>query len=62
MSLHGSEEVQGERSLMCLVNDMRKIAKQVLEGSLVRLSRCKALEAAVSRHGVERLTLVVAPA
>ncbi len=39
MSLRGLEKVRGEFSLMCLVHNVKKITKKVLEGSVSRFRR-----------------------
>jgi len=58
MSLRGSEKVRGEFSLMCLVHNVKKTVKRVLEGSLLWLHWCKASQAVLPGHRMEAMTLV----
>jgi transposase len=58
MSLRGSEKVRGEFSLMCLVHNVKKIVKRVLEGSLLWFRWRKASQVALSGHRMEERTLV----
>jgi hypothetical protein len=58
MSLRGLEKVRGEFLLMCLVNNVKKIVKRVLEESPLWFSRHKALQVALPGHRLEGMTLV----
>ena len=58
MSLRGSEKVRGEFSLMCLIHNVKKTVKRVLEGSLLWLHWCKASQAVLPGHRMEAMTLV----
>jgi transposase len=58
MSLRGLEKVRGEFSLMCLVHNVKKIAKQVREGSVPWFHWCKAPEVAQSKNGLQEMVLV----
>jgi hypothetical protein len=59
MSLRGSMKVRGEFLLMCLVHNVKKIVRRVLDGT-VRLpgKYNKLIEEAVFGNRQERLTLV----
>jgi transposase len=63
MDLRGSVKVRGEFSLMCLVHNVKKIVKRVLDGT-VRLpgKYNKLIEEAVWAYREEQLTLVGAEA
>jgi hypothetical protein len=58
LSLRGLEKVRGEFSLMCLVHNVKKITKRVLEGSLCYFSWRKAPEVAQSGNGSQETILV----
>jgi transposase len=58
MSLRGLEKVRGEFSLMCLVNNVKKIVKRVLEESPLWFSRHKALQVALAGLKLEDTALV----
>jgi hypothetical protein len=57
MSLRGLEKVRGEFSLMCLVHNIKKITKKVLEGSVSWIRR-KAPEVAQSGDWLQGTMLV----
>jgi hypothetical protein len=57
MSLRGFEKVRGEFSLMCLVHNIKKITKKVIEGSVSWIRR-KAAEAAQSGDWLQGMMLV----
>jgi hypothetical protein len=57
MSLRGLEKVRGEFSLMCLVHNVKKITKKVLEGS-VSWYKCKAPELAQSGDWLQEMMLI----
>jgi hypothetical protein len=59
MDLRGSVKVRGEFSLMCLVHNVKKIVKRVLDGqvSLPGKHR-KLIEEALSGYRVKQLILV----
>jgi hypothetical protein len=52
------KKVRGEFSLMCLVHNVKKIAKQVREGSVPWFHWCKAPEVAQSKNGLQEMVLV----
>ena len=59
MDLRGLEKVRGEFSLMCLVHNVKKIAKKVLEGTVHLPGKYgKPIEVAMLGYREERLTLV----
>ncbi len=59
MDLHGSVKVRGEFSLLCLVHNVKKIVKRVLEGTVSLPGKYDQLiEEAVPGYGEEQLTLV----
>ncbi len=59
MDLRGSVEVRGEFLLMCLVHNVKKIVRKMLEGT-VRLPEkySRLMEEAIPGCKEERLTLV----
>jgi transposase len=57
MSLRGLEKVRGEFSLMCLVHNVKKITKRVLEGSLLWFSWHKASQMTLPARRLEEMTL-----
>jgi transposase len=57
MSLRGLEKVRGEFSLMCLVHNVKKIVKRVLEGSLLRFRWSKAPQLARSGEWLQEMML-----
>jgi len=59
MDLRGSVKVRGEFSLMCLVHNVRKIVKKVLDGAVSLPGEYhKLMEEAMPGYGEEQLTLV----
>ena len=59
MDLHGSVKVRGEFSLLCVVHNVKKIVKRVLEGTVSLPGKYDQLiEEAVPGYGEEQLTLV----
>jgi len=59
MDLRGSVKVRGEFSLMCLVHNVKKIVKRVLDGTVSLPGKYnKLIEDAVLRYREEQLTLV----
>ena len=59
MSLRGSVKVRGEFSLMCLVHDVKKIVKKVLEGTVSLPGKYgKLIKEAIPRYREEQLILV----
>ncbi len=59
MSLRGLVKVRGEFSLMCLVHNVKKIVKKVLEGAVSLPGKYgKLVEEAIPRYRQEQLTLV----
>jgi transposase len=59
MNLRGSEKVRGEFSLLCLVHNVKKIVKRVLDGTVSLPGKYdKLIEEAVMGYGEEQLTLV----
>jgi transposase len=59
MSLRGSVKVRGEFLLMCLVHNVKKIVKKVLQGTLSLPGKySKLIEETMPRYGAELLTLV----
>jgi transposase len=61
MDLRGSVKVRGEFSLMCLVHNVKKIVKRVLDGTVSLPGKYnKLIEEAVLGYREERLTLVEA--
>jgi transposase len=57
MSLRGLEKARGEFSLMCLVHNVKKIVKRVLEGFLPCFRCGKASHVALSGHTIEEMAL-----
>jgi len=57
MSLRGLEKARGEFSLMCLVHNVKKIVKRVLEGFLPWFRCGKASHVALSRRTMEEMAL-----
>jgi hypothetical protein len=57
MSLRGVEKVRGEFLLMCLVHNVKKIARRVLEGSLLWFGWHKASQIALSGLKLEDTAL-----
>jgi transposase len=58
MSLRGVEKVRAEFLLMCLVHNVKKIARRVLEGSLLWFGWHKASQVALSGYKLEDMALV----
>jgi transposase len=58
MSLRGVEKVRGEFLLMCLVHNVKKIARRVLEGSLLWFGSHKTSQVDLLRYGMKGMTLV----
>jgi len=59
MNLRGSVKVRGEFSLMCLVHNVKKIVKRVLDGTVSLPGKYnKLIEEAVRAYREEQLTLV----
>gem|GEM_PF-2480336 len=59
MDLRGSVKVRGEFSLLCLVHNVKKITKRVLEGTVSLSGKYdQPIEEAVPGYGEEQLTLV----
>ena len=59
MDLRGSVKVRGEFSLMCLVHNVKKIVKRVLDGTVSLPGKYdKLIEEAVLAHREKQLTLV----
>ncbi len=59
MDLRGSVKVRGEFSLMCLVHNVKKIVKKVLEGTVSLPGKySKLIEEAIPRYRQEQLALV----
>jgi hypothetical protein len=59
MNLRGLVKVQGEFSLMCLVHNVKKIVKKVLDGTVSLLGRySKLIEESTLGYREEQLTLV----
>lgn len=59
MSLRGSVKVRAEFSLMCLVHNLKKIVKKVLEGTVSLPGKySKLIEEAVGAYGETQFTLV----
>ena len=63
MDLRGSEKVRGEFSLLCLVHNVKKIVKRVLDGTVSLPGKCdKLIEKAVLGYREKQLTPVGANA
>ncbi len=63
IDLCGSVKVRGEFSLMCLVHNVKRIVKRVLDGTISLPGKySKLIEEAVLGYGEEQLTLVGAEA
>lgn len=63
MELRGSVKVRGEFSLMCLVHNVKKIVKKVLDGRVSLPGEYdKLMGEAMPGYAEERLTLVGAKA
>ena len=59
INLRGLVKVRGEFSLMCLVHNVKKIVKKVLEGTVSLPGKYgKLIEEAMLGYGEEQLTLV----
>jgi len=58
MSLRGLDKIRGEFSLMCLAHNVKKIVKQVLEGSVPYFSFYEASQSSVLGYRMEERTLV----
>jgi hypothetical protein len=59
MDLRGLVKVRGEFLLMCLVHNVKKIVKEVLEGAVHLSGECsKRIEIAIPGYRGKRLTLV----
>ena len=63
MDLRGSVKVRGEFSLMCLVHNVKKIVKRVLDGTVSLPGKySKLIEEALSEYREKQLTFVWAKA
>ncbi len=63
MELRGSVKVRGEFSLMCLVHNVKKIVKRVLDGTVSLPGKySKLIEEVLSGYREKQLTLVGAKA
>jgi transposase len=63
MDLRGSVKVRGEFSLMCLVHNVKKIVKRVLDGTVSLPGKySKMIDEALSKYREKQLTLVGAKA
>jgi hypothetical protein len=59
MNLRGLVKVRGECSLMCLVHNVKKIVKKVLDGAVILPGKySKPIQEAMLGYGEEQLTLV----
>ena len=59
MDLRGLVKVRGEFLLMCLVHNVKKIVKKVLQGTITLPGRySKLIEEAILRYREDQLTLV----